>query len=155
MSPTIKDVAREAGVSVATVSRVINGSEAVSDEIKNRVLKAISQLNYQPNLTARFLSQKKPLFSDNTKYVGLLFGKYVRSDHYFFSSVISGIEKTMFEKRINVVISSVSHRDSYFPIDLPLFIAEKSLKYLIVIGETDPKFLFYLKENGFIGLIRI
>ena len=150
MPPTIRDVAREAGVSVATVSRVINGSEAVSDEIKDRVLKAINLLNYQPNLSARFLSQKKHPFSDDTKYVGVLFGEYVHSDHYFFSSVISGIEKTMFEKRLNVVISSVSQRDNYTPLDLPLFIAEKSLKYLIVIGETDPKFLFYLKENGFI-----
>ena len=147
MPPTIRDVAREAGVSVATVSRVINGSEAVSDEIKDRVLKAINLLNYQPNLSARFLSQKKHPFSDDTKYVGVLFGEYVHSDHYFFSSVISGIEKTMFEKRLNVVISSVSQRDNYTPLDLPLFIAEKSLKYLIVIGETDPKFLFYLKKT--------
>jgi len=99
MPPTIRDVAREAGVSVATVSRVINGSEAVSDEIKDRVLKAINLLNYQPNLSARFLSQKKHPFSDDTKYVGVLFGEYVHSDHYFFSSVISGIEKTMFEKQ--------------------------------------------------------
>ena len=150
MTPTIRDVAREAGVSVATVSRVINGSEAVSDEVKERVLKTIKLLKYQPNLSARLLSQRRSPFSDNTKYVGVLFGEYVRSDHYFFSSVISGIEKTMFENRLNVVISSVSHHDSYNPIDLPLFIAEKSLKYLIVIGEVDQKLLFYLKDNGFI-----
>lgn len=153
MKPTIRDVAREAGVSVATVSRVINSSESVRDEIKDRVLRAIAQLNYQPNLSARFLSQRKNPFSDDTKYVGVLFGEYVRSDHYFFSSVISGIEKTMFENRLNVVISSVSPCDRYTPLDLPLFIAEKSLKYLIVIGEVDQKLLFYLKQNGFITVM--
>jgi len=150
MTPTIRDVAREAGVSVATVSRVINLSESVSDESKGRVLKAIKTLQYQPNVSARSLSRGKNPFSDETKYVGVLFGEYVRSDHYFFSSVISGIEKTMFEKRLNVVVSSVSRHDDYTPLDLPLFIAEKSLKYLIVIGETDQKLLFYLKQSGFV-----
>lgn len=47
---TIRDVAKHAGVSAATVSYVLNGVNKVSEETKDRVLQAIEQLNYQPDL---------------------------------------------------------------------------------------------------------
>ncbi|RPG46515.1 MAG: LacI family DNA-binding transcriptional regulator [Gammaproteobacteria bacterium TMED134] len=52
---TIKDVAKVAGVSFKTVSRVINGERGVSERLENKVNAAISDLNYQPNLSARQL----------------------------------------------------------------------------------------------------
>ncbi len=52
---TIKDVAREAGVSVATVSRVVNNDAKVADATRERVAQAIRELNYQPNLIGRNL----------------------------------------------------------------------------------------------------
>lgn len=56
---TIRDVARLAGVSVATVSRVINNSGSVNTETAGQVLKAIEQLQYEPNAVARGLAGKK------------------------------------------------------------------------------------------------
>lgn len=56
-SPTIRDVAREAGVGVGTVSRVLNNSPQVSPETRERVLEAIRTLGYKPNLVARQLSK--------------------------------------------------------------------------------------------------
>ena len=53
MSITIKDVAKEAGVSVATVSRVLNGSCNVSDESTKKVNETIARLNYSPNFLSR------------------------------------------------------------------------------------------------------
>src|SRR5918999_3709039 len=53
---TIAEVASEARVGVATVSRVLNGSPAVRDETRRRVLDAIARLGYAPNATARALS---------------------------------------------------------------------------------------------------
>lgn len=50
---TIQDVARRAGVSVATVSRVINGKDYVSDALRERVKHAVAELDYEPNLLAR------------------------------------------------------------------------------------------------------
>ena len=50
---TIKDVAKRAGVSISTVSNVMNGSKYVSDELKKRVADAISELNYRVDVTAR------------------------------------------------------------------------------------------------------
>ncbi len=55
MKATIKDVAKQAGVSFKTVSRVINREPSVSEELQERVWKAIEELNYQPNMSARQL----------------------------------------------------------------------------------------------------
>ena len=59
MSATIKDVAKLAGVSISTVSRVINDSKPVSSEVKKKVLDAIEELGYRPNEVARTLVTKK------------------------------------------------------------------------------------------------
>lgn len=59
MSITIKDVAKKANVSISTVSRVINDSKPVSDDIKMRVVKVIEELGYKPNPVARSLVTKK------------------------------------------------------------------------------------------------
>lgn len=56
MSITIEDVAKEAKVSIATVSRVINGTKTVSPALEKRVLEAIEKTNFKPNLYAKYLS---------------------------------------------------------------------------------------------------
>lgn len=57
--PTIADVARRAGVTTATVSNVLNGRVVVKEETRDRVLKAIAELDFRPNLIARGLAQGK------------------------------------------------------------------------------------------------
>ena len=52
---TIKDVAKLAGVSFKTVSRVINKEGTVGQELQDKVMQAVKALNYQPNLSARLL----------------------------------------------------------------------------------------------------
>ncbi len=59
MTTTIRDVAKQAGVGVGTVSRVINGSTAVRDTTRQKVLEAIETLEFSPNLAARRLSLGK------------------------------------------------------------------------------------------------
>jgi DNA-binding LacI/PurR family transcriptional regulator len=63
---TIARVAQEAGVGVGTVSRVINGSTAVSEETRRRVLEVVKELGYEPNATARALS------TGRTRAVGVI-----------------------------------------------------------------------------------
>ena len=53
--PSIKDVAREAGVSISTVSSVVNKTKFVKEDRQKRVLKAVKKLNYKPNIIARGL----------------------------------------------------------------------------------------------------
>ena len=58
-STTIKDIATRAHVSVATVSRVINGNRPVGEEARERVIRAVHELNYRPNAVARSLRQNR------------------------------------------------------------------------------------------------
>jgi hypothetical protein len=71
MAPTIRDIAKAAGVSIATVSRVINGIECVSDKTKSRILSVISQSHYCPN------SHAVELVRARTKHSRLRRGKVI------------------------------------------------------------------------------
>ena len=59
MATSIKDVAREAGVSIATVSRVLNDIDVVNEDTKKKVLDAIKKLGYRPNIVARSLKTQR------------------------------------------------------------------------------------------------
>ena len=85
--PTIKDVALKAEVSIATVSRVINGNGHVNPALEQRVLSAMDQLGYQPNAIAQGLRRSA------TRSVGILIPHI--SDP-FFSALAFSIEKTLF-----------------------------------------------------------
>ena len=82
--PTIKDVAQKAGVSTATVSRVINDPTAVSPETQKKVKQTIKQLNYQPNMLGRNLRRCA------TRMIMILLQNI---SNPFYSRVVRGIEK--------------------------------------------------------------
>lgn len=101
MGVTIKEVARRAGVSVATVSRVFNDSGPVNNETRLRVEQAAEDLRYVPNLAAR------SLITNTSFTLGVLL-----PDLYgeFFSEVIRGIDQTSREHGYHILVSS-SHSD--------------------------------------------
>jgi len=101
MKVTIRDVAREAGVSVATVSRVFNGSGPVREHTRQRILEVADRLRYVPNSTARSLIMRR------TGNLGVLL-----PDLYgeFFSEVIRGIDGAARACGYHVLLSS-SHAD--------------------------------------------
>ena len=82
---SIRDVAKLAGVSPATVSRVINGTAKVDDDKKERVQKAISETGFVPNEVAR------SLFKKSAKTIGLILPSITNP---FFTQMASAIEKT-------------------------------------------------------------
>lgn len=63
---TIKEIARESGVSIATVSNIVNGKPGASEETRKRVLETVKRLDYTPNVIAKNLKQK------NTKTIGII-----------------------------------------------------------------------------------
>lgn len=101
-SMTIKDVAREAGVSVASVSRVMNGHGNVLPETKARILEVVARLNYTPHVGARELITKR------TRVIGVLL-----PDLYgeFFSELIRGIDSGAREQKLHLLLSS-AHGDA-------------------------------------------
>ncbi|MFN8177857.1 MAG: LacI family DNA-binding transcriptional regulator [bacterium] len=99
---TIHDVAQLADVSIATVSRVLNGNLRVSEQSRQRVMAAASQLDYWPNGTARSLTTR------STRVLGVLL-----PDLYgeFFSEVIRGIDQAARAETLQVLLSS-SHANT-------------------------------------------
>ena len=63
---TIKEIAKESGVSIATVSNIIHGKPGASDETRKKVMDVIKRLDYTPNIIAQSLKQK------NTKTIGII-----------------------------------------------------------------------------------
>ncbi len=94
MSASIKDVAREAGVSVATVSRVL-GNGPVSDALRLRVNKAIEVTGYRPNLSARRLR------SQHSQTIGLIVSD-IRNT--FFTSVSRAVEDAAYQAGLRVIL---------------------------------------------------
>ena len=94
---TIKDVAREASVSVATVSRALNGHGNVADGVRRHVVETASRLRYQPHAAARSLSSR------STQTIGV-----VLPDLYgeFFSELIRGIDVVARARRQHLLVSS-------------------------------------------------
>jgi len=97
MRVTIKEVAKTAGVSTATVSRVLNKVGRVDEETRHRVEEAAKELNYIPNALGRSLSTRR------TEALGMLL-----PDLYgeFFSDVIRGADETAQQHRFHLLVSS-------------------------------------------------
>ena len=96
MKLTIVDVAKKANVSVATVSRVMNGNYPVKAETKQRVLEVIEELNYIPNMQARELTQKK------SATIGVVVPSI---NNMFFPEVITGIESSLKLNSLSLVLA--------------------------------------------------
>lgn len=96
---TIKDVADYAGVSIATVSRVLNQNRYVSPELNERVRKAIADLQYEQNALARNLRRSESLT------LGIIIPD---STNPFFAEVARGIEEVCFEQGYLVILCNTS-----------------------------------------------
>jgi LacI family transcriptional regulator len=104
---TIKDVARNSGVSIKTVSRVVNNQAEVSPETRQKVQQTISQLGYQPNMTARNLvigqsNTVGVIIPNSADYVFL---------HPFFNEVLRGIAEVLSENHFNLLLH-LAHDDA-------------------------------------------
>ena len=104
MGPTIKDVAREAGVSITTVSRVLNQYADVNPKTRAKVLKVIEKLGYTPNTVARSLVMNR------TKTLGLVVSELTRSRnaYHFMFDVLCGINDRTQELGYDLVLYSTS-----------------------------------------------
>ncbi|MGB6335285.1 MAG: LacI family DNA-binding transcriptional regulator, partial [Thermoanaerobaculia bacterium] len=95
--PTIRDVARKAGVSKSLVSMVIRGEQKVSATSREAVLKAAAELGYRPNLMARSLVQRR------TRIVGVMVSDLANP---FFGDVVSGIQQQAAELGYKVLFAT-------------------------------------------------
>lgn len=97
MNVTIYDVAREANVSMATVSRVVNGNPNVKPATRKKVMEVIDRLGYRPNAVARGLASKK------TTTVGVIIPDISST---FFAELARGIEDIATMYKYNIILSN-------------------------------------------------
>lgn len=123
MTATIKQVAEKAGVSKATVSRVLNESKPVRPETRERVLRAIAELNFRPNPTARSLVFKK------SRTIGVVITDIA---NLFVSVLVKGIEKIAFNHGYNIIICN-SHGSAEKEIELLLMLRNKQVDGIVFL----------------------
>ena len=99
---TIYDVAREAGMSMATVSRVVNGNKNVKENTRKKVLEVIERLDYRPNAVARGLASKK------TTTVGVVIPNITNS---YFATLAKGIDDIAEMYKYNIILTSSDEDD--------------------------------------------
>lgn len=116
MSPTIKDVAKKSGVSISTVSRVMNSPQSVKEDKRKKVLEAIKELNYTPNALARGLIYKK------TQTIGALIPDISNS---YVSEVILGMEDAANRLNMNLMLCNTDRNE------------ERTLNYLKALKEKQ------------------
>jgi LacI family transcriptional regulator len=153
-SITIRDIAAEANVSIATVSNVVNNKGRVSPETRRLIESIIEKYNYTPNLSARSLKNKSSrLISVIIPY--LQKGEF--EDNPYFWQILSAIEPGARDENFHVMLTGISKDENLS------FIHERHLDGIIVIGINENTDLFkklrsmdipcvymdsYIKEKG-------
>ncbi len=94
---TIKDVAAMAGVSITTVSHALNNNRHVSESTRNRIIKAVEELNYKPNIIAQSLKQSK------TNTLGVIVPDITNP---FFTAIVSAIESLANSRGYTVILNN-------------------------------------------------
>ena len=137
--PTLEDVARSAGVSKSTVSRVLNDSARISEQTRQRVLDAVRTLRYEPNIIARSLSKNK------TNTIGVILEDILNP---FYSAVAKGIETALRTSGYSMILTS-----SDFDYDSEVRLTRMLVRYkvdgiLITPMRHDGESIALLKERS-------
>lgn len=136
----INDVAKAAGVSTATVSRVINETGPVSEATREKVLDAVNRMNYRPTTAAQILAGSR------TQTIGLLFSD-ISGD--FFSPLLRGIEAVAREQNYGLLIYATHGSEAVSPYK-PLPVGDHNCDGAIVfVDSLSDQALGRLTQNNF------
>ena len=141
MRATLKDVAQLAGVSSATVSYVLNGKRTISEDTRRRVMEAVHQLDYVPDLNARGLSMR------DSKLIGVVVpqtepGDRLMFQNSFYSEVLGSIEYHARQQGYHILISATDANESYLTLA-----KQRNLDGIIVIGMYPSEFYQQMKKS--------
>ena len=140
---TIKDISKLAGVSVASVSYVINGVDKVSEETKEKVMGIIESVGYKPNAVARQLAKKEQTTIGILMPITENYKKTLLTDNPFFPEFLSGAEYAARKNDKNLMIISTNEVNEFVESgEFDKFIG------IIVIGLLDTSILEKLDEMG-------
>lgn len=140
MAITISDIAKEAGVSISTVSRVMNNTKAVSDELREKVYRVIEKNNYTPNIHAQSLTTKK------TGIIGVIIPDISNS---VFGAITKGINSICTGEGYTLMVCE-SGGEQEREINLLNTLEERQIDGVIFSGiDVDKKIVDVMKEKDY------
>jgi len=142
MSPTIKDVAKRAGVAQSTVSLVINNKDHVSPAMRRKVLKVVKELNYHPRGFARVLATRK------TGNIGfILSDRHFYQAEPFYTRIFLGTEFEARKHYYYVLLTTVGEEFNPHGF-IPRLLIEKNVDGVILTGKVSDSLIFYTRDSG-------
>lgn len=136
---SLEEVARRAGVSTATVSRVLNDLDVVKSSTKARVLRAIRELNYHPNLHARTLAGGK------SRTIGLIVSNL---ENPFFFDIYRSLEAEAHRSGFEVVAANTGYSPAQLVRSVRLMIGRRVAGLAAIVSEMDRALIRELVEAG-------
>lgn len=133
---TIRDIAKELGLSVSTVSKALRDSYEISDKTKKLVLNYAREHNYRPNPIAQSLKQ------GHSKSIGIVVSTI---DNHFFSQVINGIESVAYSKGYNVIITQ-THESYELEVQNVNHLTYRSIDGLLISLSTETHNIDHLQR---------
>jgi len=137
--PSLIDVAREAGVSIATVSRVLNEQGPVRPETRALVLKTIARLHYTPDLQARALAGR----DSNT--IGMIISNI---ENPFFVDVYRSLEQEAHRLGREVLVANTGYDPERLAASVRIMLGRRVTGIAAIISEMEPSLLKELVQSG-------
>jgi len=139
MNPTIKDVAKKAGVSLSTVSLVLNHKKNVSKETVKKVQQAIHELDYHPRRSAQGLASKK---SGNLGFI-------LTNDHFsraepFYTKIFLGSEFEARKHNYYIILTTVEQ--NFNRKTIPRLLLERNVDGVILAGKVPDGLIHYIQQ---------
>ena len=126
----LHDVARKAGVSIATVSRVINGQDVVRGATRKRVFKALEESNYHPNINARALSVR------NNRVIALIVSSLANP---YFAEIYQMVEELAQQKGYEVLVADTDYSPERLAERVRLMLGRRVAGLGVVVSEMDER----------------
>jgi LacI family transcriptional regulator len=135
----LEQVAKRAGVSTATVSRVLNNQDLVRGKTRAKVLKAIEELRYHPNLHARTLAGGK------SKTIGVIVSNM---ENPFFFDIYQAVESDAHARGYEVVVANTDYRSEQLVASIRLMIGRRVAGLAAIVSEMEPALIDELTASS-------
>ena len=137
--PTLDDVAREAGVSTATVSRCLNNSEKVTAKTRERVARAIDLLGYSPNFGARAMAAKR------TFTIGAIIPTM---ENAIFARGLQAFQEALYAQGYTLLVASSAYKPEIEAEQIRALVARGADGLLLIGYDRDPSIYDFLARRG-------
>src|SRR5918912_2358476 len=135
----LKQVAKREKVSTATVSRVLNNASVVKTSTRARVMKAIEELKYHPNLHARLLAGGK------SRTVGVILSNL---ENPFFFDIYKTIEADAHAHGYEVVVANTNYQSEQLVASIRIMIGRRVAGLAAIVSEMAPALIDELSQSG-------